>query len=99
MARAARWDGFIPIQSQRADGVATPEDIAAARDRIAALRGGTEGFDIAVWGTLDTDGTLASRLPGYAAAGVTWWIESVEIDEAGWQEAIAARVQAAGPAG
>jgi alkanesulfonate monooxygenase SsuD/methylene tetrahydromethanopterin reductase-like flavin-dependent oxidoreductase (luciferase family) len=97
VARAARWDGFIPIQSQRADGVATPDDIAAARDRIAALRGSIEGFDIAVWGTLD-DGTLAARLPGYAAAGVTWWIESVETDP-GWQEAIVARVQAAGLAG
>ena len=99
VARAARWDGFIPIGSQRADGVATPEDIAAARDRIAGLRGGTEGFDIAVWGTLDTDGALAGRLPGYAAAGVTWWIESVEIDEPGWQEAIAARARPADPAG
>jgi hypothetical protein len=97
VARAARWDGFTPIQSQRADGVATPDDIAAARDRIAALRGSIEGFDIAVWGTLD-DGTLAARLPGYAAAGVTWWIESVETDP-GWQEAIVARVQAAGLAG
>jgi hypothetical protein len=98
VARAARWDGFIPIQAQRADGVATPEDIAAARDRIAALRGGTDGFDIAVWGTLDTDGGLAARLPGYAAAGATWWIESVEIDEPGWQEAIEERVRAADPA-
>jgi len=26
---------------------------------------------------------------------VTWWIESVEIDEPGWQEAIAVRVRAA----
>ena len=26
VARGARWDGFIPIGSKRADGVATPED-------------------------------------------------------------------------
>ncbi len=77
LASAARWDGFIPIHSERADGVATPADIAAARDRIAALRRSTEGFDIAVWGTLD-DGTLAARLPGYAVAGATWWVESVK---------------------
>jgi hypothetical protein len=44
------------------------------------------------------DGTLAGRLPGYAAAGATWWIESVTTGP-GWQEAIAARVQAAGLAG
>jgi alkanesulfonate monooxygenase SsuD/methylene tetrahydromethanopterin reductase-like flavin-dependent oxidoreductase (luciferase family) len=97
LTRAARWDGFIPIHRERADGVATQQDIAAARDRIAALRRSTEDFDIAVWGTLD-DGTLADRLPGYAAAGATWWIESVKTGP-GWQEAIAARVQAAGLAG
>jgi alkanesulfonate monooxygenase SsuD/methylene tetrahydromethanopterin reductase-like flavin-dependent oxidoreductase (luciferase family) len=91
LTRAARWDGFIPIHPERPDGVATPEDIAAARDRIATLRGRAEGFDIAVWGTLD-DGTLAARLPGYAAAGATWWIESVRT-RPGWQEAITARLQ------
>ena len=57
--------------------MATPDDIAGIRDRIGALRGSTEGFDIAVWGTLDAGGQLAGVLPGYAAAGTTWWLESV----------------------
>jgi len=96
LTRAARWDGYIPIHRERPDGVATADDIAASRDRVAGLRGSAEGFDIAVWGTLD-DGTLAARLPGYAAAGATWWIESVHA-RPGWQEAIAARLRVAGPA-
>jgi hypothetical protein len=91
LTRAARWDGFIPIHRERADGVATPTDIAAARNRVAALRGSTEGFDIAVWGTLD-DGTLAGRLPAYAAAGATWWIETVKTAEPGWQAAVRERL-------
>jgi len=91
LARAARWDGYIPIHRDRPDGVATPGDIAAARDRIAGLRGSMDGFDIAVWGTLDLGGRLAGVLPDYAAAGATWWLESVRSGP-GWLDAVAERV-------
>jgi alkanesulfonate monooxygenase SsuD/methylene tetrahydromethanopterin reductase-like flavin-dependent oxidoreductase (luciferase family) len=92
VARAARWDGFVPIHRERPDGVATPHDIAAVLDRIGALRGSTEGFDIAVWGTLDASGQLAGVLPDYAAAGATWWLESVK-SRPGWLEAVRERLR------
>ena len=56
-----------------------------------SLRGSTEGFDIAVWGTLDADGQLAGVLPGYAAAGATWWLESVR-SRPGWLDAVRDRI-------
>jgi len=57
-----------------------------------SLRGSTEGFDIAVWGTLDADGQLAGVLPGYAAAGATWWLESVR-SRPGWLDAVRGRIR------
>ena len=93
VARAARWDGFVPIHRERPDGQATPADIAAVRDRIEALRGTTANFDIAVWGTLDTDGRLAGVLPDYAAAGATWFIESPTSSRPGWLEAVRERIR------
>ena len=62
------------------------------RDRIGALRGSTEGFDIAVWGTLDAGGQLAGVLPDYAAAGATWFIESLKSSRPGWLEAVRDRL-------
>ena len=92
VARAARWDGFVPIHRERPDGVATPADIAAARDSIVARRGSVADFEIAVWGTLDTGGQLASVLPDYAAAGATWWLESVK-SRPGWLDAVRERIR------
>ena len=43
-------------------------------------------------------GQVPGLLPGYRAAGATWWIETVQT-RPGWQEAIGARVRAADPAG
>jgi hypothetical protein len=34
------------------------------------------GFDIAVWGELDSAGQVAALVPEYRAAGATWWLES-----------------------
>ena len=56
VARAARWDGFVPIRPGRPGDRATVGEIAAARDKIAGLRGTTADFDIAVWGELDLPG-------------------------------------------
>jgi alkanesulfonate monooxygenase SsuD/methylene tetrahydromethanopterin reductase-like flavin-dependent oxidoreductase (luciferase family) len=92
VARAARWDGFVPICPGRAGDRATAGAIAAARDKIAGLRGTTEDFDIAVWGELDTAGRVAARLPGYRAAGATWWLESPGSGP-GWMDAVRNRLQ------
>jgi alkanesulfonate monooxygenase SsuD/methylene tetrahydromethanopterin reductase-like flavin-dependent oxidoreductase (luciferase family) len=91
VARAARWDGFVPIHRERPCGQATPEDIAAARDRIEALRGTTANFDIAVWGELDSAGQVAATLPAYRDAGASWFIESPKSGP-GWLDAVRERL-------
>jgi len=95
VARAARWDGFVPINPGRPGDRATVGQIAAARDRIAGQRGSIADFDIAVWGELDSAGRVAAHLPGYRAAGATWWVESPGC-EPGWLEAVRERLR--GPA-
>jgi alkanesulfonate monooxygenase SsuD/methylene tetrahydromethanopterin reductase-like flavin-dependent oxidoreductase (luciferase family) len=92
LARAARWDGFVPINPGRPGDRATVGEIAAVRDRIAGLRGTTPGFDIAVWGELDSAGQVAAHLPGYRAAGATWWVESPG-SQPGWLEAVRERLR------
>jgi alkanesulfonate monooxygenase SsuD/methylene tetrahydromethanopterin reductase-like flavin-dependent oxidoreductase (luciferase family) len=92
VARAARWDGFIPINPGRPGDRATVDQIAAVRDRIAGQRGTTAGFDIAVWGELDSAGQVAAHLPGYRAAGATWWVESPGCGP-GWLDAARERLR------
>jgi alkanesulfonate monooxygenase SsuD/methylene tetrahydromethanopterin reductase-like flavin-dependent oxidoreductase (luciferase family) len=64
--RAARWDGMFAIDL---DDPAQLTDLAV---RLAAMRGGLEGFDLVVM-----------RPPGedpapWAAAGATWWLTDVD---------------------
>ena len=91
VARAARWDGFVPIHRDRPGGQATPADISAVRDRIEELRGTTANFDIAVWGGLDT-GQVTAALPAYSSAGATWFIESPTSSRPGWLDAVRERI-------
>jgi Luciferase-like monooxygenase len=95
LARAARWDGFVPIHPGRPGDRATIADIAAAREAIESLRGTMTGFDIAVWDELDSGGHVAAELPGYRAAGATWWIESPRSGP-GWQYAVRERLHGRG---
>ena len=96
VARAARWDGFVPIHPGQPGERPTTGEIAAVRDRIAGLRGTIEDFDIAIWGELDSAGQVAGLLPGYRAAGATWWIESPGSGP-GWLDAVRERLR--GPTG
>ncbi len=64
VARAARWDGMVPIH--RRLGRVPAEDMAAVRERIAAFRGSAAGFELVVWAGLEpAAGEVdAARLPG-----------------------------------
>jgi alkanesulfonate monooxygenase SsuD/methylene tetrahydromethanopterin reductase-like flavin-dependent oxidoreductase (luciferase family) len=98
-ARAARWDGVVPM---RADGAWEVSDTAAVVDRVRSLRATDENFDVAIPG--ESDGGDASRLDRYAqheGAGATWWVEAVHPWRYGWAEgspwplsAMKARIQA-----
>jgi hypothetical protein len=73
--RAAQWDGVFPI----AEGEAiSPQDVRDMLAYIQPHRPSDAPFDVVVgeraydWDSADR----AARLAGYAAAGVTWWLEA-----------------------
>jgi alkanesulfonate monooxygenase SsuD/methylene tetrahydromethanopterin reductase-like flavin-dependent oxidoreductase (luciferase family) len=77
--RAARWDGIVPIGRT---GDLTPADIEAMRAYVQARRTTDAPFDVALGGRArerDAD-DAAAMLARYAAAGVTWWLESFWAD-------------------
>jgi alkanesulfonate monooxygenase SsuD/methylene tetrahydromethanopterin reductase-like flavin-dependent oxidoreductase (luciferase family) len=65
LARAVRWDGYVPIKADQS--ATTPADVAAMADRLDLAS--RPGFDLVVFGS-DED------VAGYASAGATWWIDS-----------------------
>ncbi|HEY6480917.1 MAG TPA: LLM class flavin-dependent oxidoreductase [Streptosporangiaceae bacterium] len=97
VARAARWDGMVPIRFADRRLVRPPaSDIAAVRDQVTAARGSVSGFDLVVWAEVaEEPGEVAALARPYAEAGATWWIETAK-PEPGWLEQVTARV-AAGP--
>jgi alkanesulfonate monooxygenase SsuD/methylene tetrahydromethanopterin reductase-like flavin-dependent oxidoreductase (luciferase family) len=110
IARAARWDGFVPIRWSRSDGLVRPsrDDIAEVTAQITAerARGGYDsagkqmgaGYDMVVWAEVAANpGALPDLARSYAEAGATWWIETAR-PEPDWWEGIQARVKA-GPQG
>ena len=81
--RAARWDGYFPID------LTDPDQLATCADQIRALRGDLNGFELIVETAPDDDPAP------WIAAGATWWLSSFGIDRA--TEANVRRAAAAGP--
>lgn len=81
LRRAAAWDGWIAVATSE-DGSAmalSPEAFESMVGRVgdarAALGQSAAPFDVAVFGYSDPGGSeLVAR---YAAAGATWWLESL----------------------
>ncbi len=83
--RAARCEGWFPID------LPDPDALARGIDMVAAARGGDlAGFDVVVHGTPGADPTP------WAAAGATWWL--TQFDPWHVTEDAVARAIAAGPA-
>jgi hypothetical protein len=99
IARAARWDGFVPIRFNPGGLVRPdPEEIAGVMRQITAARGSGEGYDMVVWAEVaQAPWDLPELARPYADAGATWWIETAR-PEPGWWEGVQARVEA-GPTG
>jgi alkanesulfonate monooxygenase SsuD/methylene tetrahydromethanopterin reductase-like flavin-dependent oxidoreductase (luciferase family) len=95
MARAARWDGAVPIRfAERSLIRPSAQDIADVRAQVAAARGTADGFDIAVWAEVAPEPAAVPGLAApYPAAGATWWIETAK-PEPHWWEGVTARVRA-----
>lgn len=68
--RAARWDGYFPID------LAGPDQLAECAEQIRELRGDLDDFDLIVEGAPDGDPAP------WSAAGATWWLSSFGIDRA-----------------
>jgi len=89
VARAARWDGMVPIRY--ADGSLvrpSARDMADIARQVSGIRGSTEGFDLVVWADLATlPGEVIELARSYQAAGATWWIESARSGPSWWEGA------------
>jgi alkanesulfonate monooxygenase SsuD/methylene tetrahydromethanopterin reductase-like flavin-dependent oxidoreductase (luciferase family) len=72
LRRAARWDGVFP---EHADGSRlSPMELAELLDYVRQHRAAPDPFDAVIAGRSADVG--AEELGAYAAAGLTWWLES-----------------------
>lgn len=93
LARMARWDGMFPLFW----GIAEPaRQQACLREMVAAVRAmraeqfpeaAQLPFDVVVNGVtpLDRPAQTEESIAGFAAAGATWWLESLEPERGGAQ--------------
>jgi alkanesulfonate monooxygenase SsuD/methylene tetrahydromethanopterin reductase-like flavin-dependent oxidoreductase (luciferase family) len=74
--RAARWDGIFPIGR---NGTLKPDDFRDMRAYIDKHRTATTPFDVVFDGRAHEVAAeeRGAHVASYAAAGVTWWLESV----------------------
>ena len=101
LRRAARWDGWIAIavtddgsaMNLSADAFATM--VGRLGDERATAGYGGAPFDVAVFGFSDPSG--ADLVGAFAAAGATWWLESLSPLRGSLDELLA-RVHAGPPA-
>ena len=89
--RALRWDGAVfTYRDETAEGPGwrspRPEEIAELADLARRERGTLDGYDIVVGGrSLDQDAHLVEPL---AAAGATWWQESLGPHNGDWSYSV-----------
>jgi len=106
VARAARWDGMVPIRfaggslirPSAADIADVGARIAAARSSAAApggppgAAGHSQGFDLVVWAEVAPEpASVAEIAQPYQDSGATWWIETAK-PEPRWWEGVQERV-------
>jgi alkanesulfonate monooxygenase SsuD/methylene tetrahydromethanopterin reductase-like flavin-dependent oxidoreductase (luciferase family) len=96
IARAARWDGMVPIRfAERALVRPSAADLADAGAKIAAARaaaGSPAEFDLVVWAEVaEVPAQVPEIARPYQDSGVTWWIETAK-PEPRWWEGVQERV-------
>ena len=76
LRRAARWDGWvIGGDNEKGEMVTTPEQVAEQLAYVQQHRSASLPFDVALTGCSTPSGQTLVR--EFAAAGVTWWLESL----------------------
>ena len=85
-ARAARWDGVVPM---RQDGSWEVADTASLVRRVRSLRDAEDGlFEVVVPGESEPGDTgRRNRFADHEQAGATWWVEAVHPWRYGYEEA------------
>ena len=80
LRRAARWDGLVPLAHDPETDFRspTPEEVAQMMGYIRRRRDPAAPFEVIVGDSLSVPGPPAAEIVGpYAAAGATWWMESI----------------------
>lgn len=104
MARAARFDGLIPSARGEEGQMrqATPDELRAAVAYVRERRGPDAPYDVVVEGVTPPGDPAAARaaVEPWAAAGATWWLESLWTapPRGDWGDAVRRRVEAGPPA-
>lgn len=95
LRRAARWDGWVAAgDNERAEMVETPEQMAEKVSYIQRHRSPASPLDVALTGCSSPVGS--TWVQDFAAAGVTWWLESLHGFRGTFDE-LRARVMAGPP--
>jgi alkanesulfonate monooxygenase SsuD/methylene tetrahydromethanopterin reductase-like flavin-dependent oxidoreductase (luciferase family) len=76
-ARAARWDGVVPMRRGGEPEPLTPDELAGVVAAVRAHRPGGEPFEVVAGGETGDGDAAADRdlVAGLAEAGATWWSE------------------------
>jgi alkanesulfonate monooxygenase SsuD/methylene tetrahydromethanopterin reductase-like flavin-dependent oxidoreductase (luciferase family) len=84
--RALRWDGSCMYKQQ--GHWMQPEDVRALRERVIALRGTVDGYDITVGGARrwEEEDKQRAYLESLVAAGITWWHEYIPPNAGDFEE-------------
>ena len=87
VARAARWDGMVPLHRHLERVPA--ENMDAVRDRIPGQWGSAARFDLVIWAGLEgAAGEVEAQLTAYQHVGVTWWVESPRSEPRWWERTL-----------
>jgi alkanesulfonate monooxygenase SsuD/methylene tetrahydromethanopterin reductase-like flavin-dependent oxidoreductase (luciferase family) len=89
IARAARWDGMVPIRFAGGSLVRpSAADIADVGATIAAARGSAADYDLVVWAEIAAEPAKVPEIAvPYRASGATWWIETAKPEPRWWEGA------------
>ncbi|PYC65686.1 luciferase [Micromonospora arborensis] len=93
--RAARADGIVPYKLTDTDGWSdfTPDEVHELVSALPPTRADGQPFDVAIGGRRRRSDERAERayLDELAAAGATWWLEFVPVDDPETMRAAVAR--------
>ena len=88
--RAARWDGVVPLgEGLSYDEMLSPDQLREVVAFVTEQREDAGPFDVVHWGVTPEDDLAgnAALVKEYAAAGATWWMETLAPGNYGWDGA------------